>query len=71
MDLADIPTDLLLQHIDTLQNMLVHMVRYFPHTGCFDQDVEEMKQYIYKWESEADARHLSYKHIDERLQEIN
>ncbi len=64
MDFTNVPDDLILQHVNTLQNMLVQMVRDFPHTGNFNQDVENMKEYIYKWESEADHRQLSYESIN-------
>jgi len=71
MDFTKVPDDLVLQHMKTLQNMLVQMVKDFPQTGDFNHDVEEMKEYIHKWESEADTRQLSYKGIDERLAELN
>lgn len=71
MDFTNVPDDLVLRHMNTLQSMLIQVVRDFPHTGNYDNDVSEMKEYICKWEAEANRRHLPYKGIDEKLQELN
>jgi hypothetical protein len=67
MDLSTVPDDLLLRHINTLQNMLLQVILDFPHTGNYDEDVREMRDYISKWEFEGKNRGLEFKTVEERL----
>ena len=70
MDFTNVPDNFVLKHMNTLQNMVVQMVRDFPRDATFWQDVAEMKLYIYKWEAEATKRKLEYKGIEERISEL-